>query len=163
MTFLSKIIDTSPEPIIKEAQEEKDTFHVTNGKENTMWSKSIPGVNYFFLVVSSILVFGVDLYILSSSPELFPFYIEMAVVFIIFSAFLYYENKTLKSKFLYSQGLTLDKWICALIILRNLIFVLNFIPFIQIAGAIALVFGGIPLLAIYAYLVSKRSSSVHTS
>lgn len=137
------------------------TGFVTNGplslgEENTTWSKGIPRTNIGFLVVSLLLVFGLDLTILVSSPELAPFYFEMLAVFVIFGVFFYSENRILNKRFAHSRS-TLDAWITTLVVIRNIVFVLNFIPLIQIGGAIALVVGGIPYLIVYSILISKRS------
>lgn len=127
--------------------------------ENKIWSKGIPRTNIGFLVISLLLVFGLDLTILVSGPELAPFYIAMLVVLGIFGFFYYRENRVLNKRFANSSS-TLDKWIVTLVVIRNIVFVLNFIPFIQIGGAIALVFGGIPYLIAYFILLSKRSKIV---
>lgn len=127
-----------------------------DGIENTVWSKGIPRTNKGFMIVSLVLVFGIDLLILMSSPELAPFYIEMLVVLIIFGIFFYRENYILNKRFATSRS-KLDTWLTSLIVIRNIVFVLNFIPFIQIGGAMALAFGGIPYLIGYFILLSKRS------
>jgi hypothetical protein len=129
------------------------------GVENTTWSKGIPRTNIGFLIISLLLVFGLDLTILVGSPELAPFYIEMLVVLVIFGVFFYRENRILNKRFAHSRS-TLDAWITTLVVIRNIVFVLNFIPLIQIGGAAALVFGGIPYLIIYSILLSKRSKIV---
>lgn len=124
--------------------------------ENKIWSKGIPRTNIGFLVISLLLVFGLDLTILVRSPGLAPFYIEMLAVLVIFGIFFYRENRILNKRFAHSRS-TLDAWITTLVVIRNIVFVLNFIPFIQIGGAVVLVFGGIPYLIVYFVLLSKRS------
>lgn len=123
--------------------------------ENKKWTKIIPTTNHIFMVISVLLVFGLDLVILFSSPELAPFFIEMLVVFAIFVMFYVYELSTLKKKFSNSESRS-DTWFVALVIIRNVVFVLNFIPFIQILGGIALIFGGIPYIGIYFFLLRRR-------
>ncbi|MDP3697017.1 MAG: hypothetical protein Q8R55_03210 [Candidatus Taylorbacteria bacterium] len=127
--------------------------------ENKTWSKSIPRINIGFLVISLLLVFGLDLTILVSSPDLAGFYIVMLVVLIIFGMFFYRENRILNKRFAHSHS-TLDAWITTLIVIRNIVFVLNFIPLIQLAGAVALVYGGIPYLMIYSILLYKRQKII---
>lgn len=126
------------------------------GVENTTWSKGIPRINTGFMMVSLLLVFGLDLVILINEPDLFPFYAAMLAVLGIFSVFLYRENRVLNKRFASSSS-TLDKWLVTLVVIRDIVFVLNFIPFIQILGGAALVFGGIPYLAVYFILLSKRA------
>ncbi len=126
---------------------------------NKIWSKRIPGSNKIAMVVSLILFLVVDLYILITLPELLVFWLAMLAVMVIFCAFYYYENNKLAPKFLYSQS-KLDYWILTLAGLRNLVFILNFIPFIQLLGGAALIFGGIPYLIVYFILIHLRSKVV---
>lgn len=126
------------------------------GVENTTWSKGIPRTNIGFMIVSLLLVFGLDLVILINEMDLLPFWLAMLVVLAVFGVFFYRENRVLNRRFVNSRS-TLDKWIVTLVVIRNIIFVLNFIPFIQIGGAMILVFGGIPYLIVYFILLSKRS------
>lgn len=134
----------------------------STGVENKIWSKGIPRTNVGFMVVSLLLVFGLDLVILLNSPGLAPYFIVMLVVLGIFGVFYYIENYVFKKKYSNSQS-KLDAWISVLAVLRNLVFVLNFIPFIQILGGVALVFGGIPYLILYGILLSFRSKATHAS
>jgi len=129
------------------------------GEENKIWSKSIPGTNIGFMVVSLLLVFVLDLGILIASPGLWGFYVAMLIVISIFAGFFYFEKNVLKKRFLLSHS-KLDSWFFGLVILRNLVFLLNFIPLIQIAGGMALVFGGIPYIIIYCIILKKRWISV---
>ncbi len=129
------------------------------GKKNKIWSKVIPIANITFMAVSLLLVFGLDLIILIAEPELFGFYAAMLVVISIFARFFYFENYVFKKRFLLSSS-KLDRWFFGLVILRNLVFLLNFIPVIQIGGGISLVFGGIPYIIIYYIILRKRSASV---
>jgi len=125
---------------------------------NRLWLKVIPIINIVSLVISIALVFGLDLVILISSPMLYPFWIEMLIVFVISLVFIYYENSVYKHK--YSNSFSkLDGFIVALVVIRNIVFVLNFIPFIQIIGAIAAIFGIIPYLIIYLILLSQRKKA----
>jgi hypothetical protein len=98
-----------------------------------MWAKDIPRVNRVFMVISLVFVFGLDLLILISNPGLAPFWFMMLGVLAAFVFFYYLENFVFRKRF---AGTTshLDKWILRVIILRNIIFVLNFIPFIQLIG-----------------------------
>ena len=125
---------------------------------NRLWLKVIPTINIVFLVISIALVFGLDLLILISSPMLYPFWIEMLIVFVISLTFIYYENFVCKHRFSKSSS-KLDGFIVILVVIRNIVFVLNFIPFIQIFGAIGAVVGIIPYLIIYLILFSRRTKA----
>lgn len=122
---------------------------------NRLWLKVIPIINIVSLVISIALVFGLDLLILISSPMLFPFWIEMLIVFVISLVFIYCENSVYKRRFSNSFS-NLDGFIVVLVIIRNIVFVLNFIPFIQVIGAIGAIFGIIPYFIIYLVLLSQR-------
>lgn len=139
-------------------QGSKQGIYIANRKK---WTKIIPRLNIGFMVISTLLVFGLDLMILIDSPELAPFFYAMLVVLAIFVAFFFYENKILKRKFASSDS-KLDSWFVALVVLRDIVFVLNFIPFIQILGGTALVFGGIPYLIIYFLMLRARNKSITT-
>lgn len=133
--------------------------HDTNIVDNKKWSKIIPRLNNSFMVISAILVFGLDLAILTQSPELAPFFFAMLAVLTIFVFFYLYENRKLKQKFSNSDS-RLDSWFVALVVIRDVVFVLNFIPFIQLLGGSALIIGGIPYLFIYYFLIRARNKSV---
>ncbi len=120
-----------------------------------IWQKTIPLTNLIFLIISAIAVFGVDFIILINSFELLPFWIEMLVVFAVFMIFFYLENYRFKSKFSDSFSWA-DNGIYSLVLIRNIILFLNFIPFIQIAGALATAVGIIPYIIIYSVLINKR-------
>ena len=125
--------------------------------DNPIWRKRIPAANKGFMVVSLFLVFGLDLFILFGSQlSLLPFWIEMVGVLGIFGIFFYLENFSFKKRFENSRS-TLDTWISVAIVIRNIAFVLNFIPYIQLLGGVSLVVGGIPYLIIYSVLLNKRS------
>ena len=137
--------------------QEQGTYIVGNKK----WTKIIPRLNNSCMIISALLVFGVDLMILFQSPELAPYFFAMLAVFTIFAVFYIYENRKLKQRFSNSES-RLDTWFVALVVVRDLVFVLNFIPFIQLIGGAALVFGGIPYLVVYYFLVRARNKSVTT-
>lgn len=107
-------------------------------KTLSVWSKGILRTNRTFMVISLLLVFGLDLFILFSSGfSLMPFWIEMLIVFGIFTVFFCLENYVFSKKFSDTKS-ALDPWISGIIVLRNLIFLLNFIPVIQILGMMLL-------------------------
>jgi len=95
--------------------------------------------NLVFFLISAALIFILDLSILISSPDLAPFWYMMLLVFGIFEIFFILENFTFRKKFANSTQ-PVDTGIMTLIVIRDIIFVLNFIPFIQLLGMTALVF-----------------------
>ena len=126
--------------------------------ESVIWSKFIPRANMVFLVISAIFVFGIDLMILISSPNLIGFWIEMLIVFGVFILFMYIENFKLSKRFASTKS-RLDFYIGALVVIRNLAIFLNFIPYIQILGMLILVFAGVPYLIGYLLLLRFRSKA----
>ena len=122
---------------------------------NKFWIKVIPRTNTLYLLVCGVLFILVDSMILAANPELFQFWAFMAGVLVIFLCFYYFEN-TYSSKKLSSTQSPLDSWIFALIMLRNIVFVLNLIRLIQLIGMMALAFFGIPYLIGYALLFYYR-------
>jgi hypothetical protein len=132
------------------------------GTQNATWSKTIPRTNKAFMGISLLLVFGLDLFILISSPELFMFWAAMVAVLVVFGIFFYCENYVLAKRYLTSQS-NLDRWISFLVIVRNVVFILSFIPLVQILGGMLLVTGGIPYLIIYLILVVKRTRLAQAS
>ena len=79
------------------------------------------------MVVSLILFLGLDLIILIIEPGLFIFWAAMAVVMLIFWRLYLYENRILKKRFKSSKS-KLDRWILVMVVIRNIVFILNFIP-----------------------------------
>jgi hypothetical protein len=99
-----------------------------------LWTKKgIPRTNKISMIISLILVFGIDLSIVIASPDLIEFWYMMLGVLAIFTVFFYLENFIFRKKFTNTTS-PLDKWISMIIVVRNLIFILNFIPFIQLLG-----------------------------
>lgn len=125
--------------------------------KTSIWAKGIPRTNYGFMVVSLLLVFGLDLFVIISSPDLKEFWYVMLIVLAVFTCFLCIENFVF-SKRLASTKSGLDKWISMVIVIRNLIFLLNFIPFIQLLGLAAIFFGGWIILLAYIILMVSRFS-----
>jgi hypothetical protein len=106
---------------------------VSNLQPKSLWAKAIPRTNWAFMVTSLLLVFGLDLLILLVSPSLWPFWAEMLTVLGVFVIFFCLENFLFKKKFSGTKS-HLDPWISTIISVRNIIFLLNFIPFIQLLG-----------------------------
>jgi len=123
--------------------------------QSIIWSAFIPRINKIFLVPSLLLVFGLDLIILISSFSLIGFWLEMLAVFGVFLLLFYFENKILRKKFADTKT-PLDPFIYVLVVIRNIVIFLNFIPFIQLLGMTIGMFTGIPYLLIYSLLIWLR-------
>ena len=121
----------------------------------SMWAKGIPRTNNVFMVISLLLVFGLDLFIIISSPDLRPFWYMMLGVLAVFAVFFCLENFVFSKKFADTSA-SVDKGISVVVVLRNLLFILNFIPFIQLLGLAAIVYGGWILGIIYIGLIIAR-------
>jgi len=122
---------------------------------NTIWTKGIPRTNIGFGIVSLLLVFGLDLMIIISSPGLKSFWYLMLGVLAVFAVFFYLENFVFSKKFANSTS-NLDNWIVVVVVIRNLIFLLNFIPFIQLVGLAGIVYVGWIIGLIYCGLIIAR-------
>ncbi|GEM_PF-1897752 len=122
---------------------------------NTIWTKGIPKTNNVFMVISLLLVFGLDLLIIISSPDLRSFWYMMLGVLAVFAVFFCLENFVFRKKFTDNTS-NLDKGIFVVVVIRNLIFLLNFIPFIQILGFVAIMNAGWIIGLIYLGLIIVR-------
>lgn len=120
-----------------------------------IWTKGIPRTNIRFMVVSLLLVCGLDLTIAVSSPDLMDFWYIMLGVLAVFLVFFYIENFVFSKKFADTKS-GLDPWIFAMILVRNIIFVLNFIPLIQLIGLAADMYIGWIVTLIYVVLIVFR-------
>ncbi len=134
-------------------------------RDNKYWSKWIPVTNKIFMLLSLLVMFVVHPFIIvtdalgiGTETALF-FYGIMFIPLVIFGIFYRYENNKLSNQFGSTRSGT-DLWLLILIVIRNIVFGLNFVPFIQIIGAGALVLGIIPYLLIYYFLVRSRNKSV---
>lgn len=99
----------------------------------SLWTNGIRRTNKVFMIISLIFVFGVDLLILISSPSLAPYWFMMLGVLVLFVIFYYLENLVFRKRFSNTSS-HLDKWILSVVVLRNIVFLLNFIPLIQLLG-----------------------------
>lgn len=89
------------------------------------------------------------------------FVLMMLGVLALFSFFVWLENKYLSEKYAGTTSKS-DKSIEGIIRLRNFVFILNVIPFIQILGLGALIYGGWLILIIYVVLLLRRNKSAVT-
>jgi len=134
-------------------------------KDNKYWSKWIPGTNKIFMLLSLLVMFVVHPFIIVTdalgigTENALSFYSIMFIPLIIFGSFYRYENNKLSNQFGSTMSGT-DQWLLILIVIRNIVFGLNFVPFIQIIGAGVLVLGITPYLLIYNSLVRARNKSV---
>jgi len=125
---------------------------------NTIWTKGIPQTNLIFGLLSLLLVFGVDLYAVISNPDLSFFWFIMLIIFGVFAIFFYLENVVFCKKFANSTS-KLDIWISLVIVIRNVLFLLNFIPIIQLFGLIGIVSVGWVIGLVYLFLIIARLNS----
>ena len=93
--------------------------------------------NNVFMVISLLLVLGLDLLILLSNSSLLSYWIPMLIILGVFVIFFFLENYVFKKIFADTTS-PLDPWIHTIIVARNIIFVLNFIPLIQALGLVLL-------------------------
>ena len=157
--FNSPQIQKSPNPIVAA----DDASEIVN----KYWSKWIPLANKIFIGIALFIFFGVDLFILvTDSMDLGTgivimifFYGIMFIPMLVFYGFYRYENQKLADKYLTSSS-KIDPWILVMVSIRDIVFILSVIPFIQILGMAALVFEGIPYLIVYYFLLRARSRTV---
>jgi hypothetical protein len=132
---------------------------------NQYWIKWVPAINKFFLIVVLFLMLAINPFILLTDSlglgfeTMIFFFGIMLLPTIIFVAFYYYEKSKLVPNYQYSSS-KLDPWFLVLIFIRNTAFVASVIPFVQILGMAALIFGGIPYLIVYYFMVRSRNKSV---
>jgi hypothetical protein len=122
---------------------------------NSIWTQGIPSINNIFIVLSLLLVFGLDFLIIVGSSSLLPFWFMMLGIFAVFSVLFFLENFLFRKKFSNTIS-ALDKWISVVIVIRNIIFLLNFIPLIQLLGLAAIYFLGWVIGPIYVGLILIR-------
>lgn len=133
--------------------------------ENKYWSKWIPVTNKIFMTAVLVMLFVVDLFILVTDSmglgleTMLFFYGIMFIPFLLFLRFYFSENRKLNEKFKYSES-KLDVWFFVLVLVRNVVIVLNLIPFVQIIGAMALAFGIVPYLIAYYFMQRSRMKLV---
>jgi hypothetical protein len=129
---------------------------------NTKWSKVIPRINKIFTIVSVgvfvvvVLSFG-GLGVFTSDLAVFAF--AMLGTIIVIGAINYFETFSLAKRYANSNS-RLDTWFTVLAVLRNLVLFLSVLPFIQIIGMVAMMWGGIPYLIVYYFMVRSRNKSV---
>lgn len=100
---------------------------------NKIWSKTIKTVNFITLLICLGFLLLIDLPILLNTPALIVFFVVMLVALGLFVGCMLFELWTSKRLQNTPQS-SLDQTILVLAILRNIIIVLNVIPFIQLIG-----------------------------
>ena len=131
---------------------------------NRTWSKTIPTINKVFTTIS-VTIFLLSLFVAVQSgalKEVFLFALIMVAVIIILGRFNYIESSSLSKKYSHSTS-KMDPWFIVVSVIRNIVFVLNVIPFIQIFGIVALVLGTVPYLLIYLIMIYMRNKSISSS
>lgn len=121
-------------------------------KSNRIWAVEIPRMNRYSMIASMPFVFGLDLAILIMEPDLAEYWYMMLVVLAVFSIFYYIENFVL-SRRLASRSHSADGVLYVFIVLRNIAFILNFVPGIQLLGLAALFYAGVPFVILYGILL----------
>ena len=149
----SNVISTSPIPIASSVLLNMSTPSI--GNSTSLWAKGIPKTNKVFMIISLLLVFGLDLFIAISSPDLKGFWYMMLAVFAVFAVFFCLENFVFSKKFA-NTTFSIDKWISFVVVIRNLLFILNFIPFIQLLGLAGILYGGWAIGIVYIGLIITR-------
>ncbi|MDD2731677.1 MAG: hypothetical protein PHI53_00585 [Candidatus Pacebacteria bacterium] len=126
---------------------------------NQTWRKGILTTNIIFFLIYIGLIVGVDMPIVRSDPSLLGFLQIMYVVLAGFMVFFLLETFIFRKKFGTSAS-GIDSGIVTVIVLRNILFLLNFIPFIQLLGLAGLPTVGSILLIIYVILIIRRFNSL---
>lgn len=130
---------------------------------NKKWTKVIPSINILFLVLSSLLLFGLDLLILLTASDsgmlsrdaLFNIWIFMLAAFAGFIGFFVLENFWLKNKLSLSKS-RLDNWIILLIVVRNLAVLGSSMPLIHLFVWAFGMYLVIPFMMLYMLVILKR-------
>lgn len=125
---------------------------------NAFWSKYIPQINKTFLIITGLFVFGIDLVILVVNPGLLGYWIPMVASFFALLVFCEFEKWIAKKKLAHSLS-QFDGLMLLVIIARNVALLLNVIPVIQLLGIVLVVWGVIPFLLLYAFLIYVRYQS----
>jgi len=144
---------------IEESIIDKDSSRVIRDE---IWSKSIPSANQRSMITCLALFILLDTGILFTVNEALIefhhgelFWLIMAGVMTAFVPFFYLENVYCAPRFSQTPS-SKDSHILSLIRFRNLIFVLNMVPWIQLLGILALVVACIPWSITYISLMRKR-------
>lgn len=124
--------------------------------KNVIWTKRIPYLNRISAVISVLLVFTLDLYIVTNERSLREFWYMMLGVLGIFTVFYFLENVVFRHFLTNTASTSLDKWMMGIVMYRNFVFVLNTIPYVQLAGLAALYITGIPFLILYSIVIALR-------
>jgi|GEM_PF-4164420 len=135
---------------------------------SSTWTKTIPITNTIFRFIYIALVFGVCGAILVttavSSPSalalLVPFWAIMVAFFFLALQHFKYENKKFRELFSTSSAPLIDGLLFALILIRNLFFILLFIPGIQLIGLAFCIPFFIVHGIIYAILIHFRKKAI---
>lgn len=124
-----------------------------------LWSKTIPWINLSSLAIYLVFVFGIDLYTVFQQTyrrdTYWGFWKIMLLVLAVYLLFFWLESFVLKKKFA-STTSRLDGWVLFVIIVRNVVFLLNFIPLIQLLGLVIDIFAGWAIVITYIILIYFR-------
>lgn len=151
-----ELIPVQPPESKEQASENAGYSSKKESLRSEILCRLVPKTNKFFFVISVVFVFGIDLIILIMSPSLWFFWAEMLLVFGIFYLFYSAEKNVAKSKFAQSKS-NLDTWIYMLVVIRNIVIFLNFIPFIQVIGMMVGMFLVVPYSIVYLVITTVRA------
>lgn len=140
----------------------EESVPLSPGEVNTLWTKIVPRTNWVCMIISLALVFGLDVSILIQSPTLAWYWYEMLAVQAVFIVFFVIENFVFKKRFSSTRSKQ-DTWITALVFPRNVLFILNAIPLIQLLGAVILLVAALPYLIIYSIIIHSRLKGARAS
>jgi len=145
-------------------QKQHNPLSVTHN-DNSKWNKIIPTMNKFFSIIAIgiflITFFSFGGFDVFSDRTISFFAWGMVAVLFLLIIMNYLENLILVKKYTNSIS-KLDTWFLIFIIFRNLVLILNVLPYIQIVGMLIFVYTGIPYLVVYFLLVRARNKSVVT-
>jgi len=141
-----------------------------NGTEgNVYWTKLIPRINQISMLLSLVFMIVINPFFLivdrNNEYNMFAIfgYILLFLLLGIFGAFYMNENSTLSLKFKNSES-ELDLLFLFFILVRNIVFILNFSIFISHSwyGSIMLIKGAVPYAVAYYFLLRACNKSVVT-
>lgn len=97
---------------------------------NKIWSRRIPATNRTFLIINAVFLVCADIFVMISSPNLLEFLYILFGVYAVQVA-LYFIYILLSKKLSDTKVTKLDRFVFALLIFKNLVFLLNLIPLIR--------------------------------
>lgn len=122
---------------------------------NKVWTKTIPNTNLNTMRGCLVLVFTLDLALVIASPPLIGYWFMMIGVLVLFGIFIYLESYIFAKNFANTTSFV-DYILYFLITIRNLLFVINCIPVIQLLGLYGLFLTSFTWLPVYVLFLFIR-------